>query len=163
VHDTTNWFETVASNGYVTLNKDGRLSWHTDQFRSSWVTDTFGGVSGLYSWGCACTRFATPRTWPVLAGRLQLPLMAAMMVDLHLQVALLLDQLGLPAALARTVLTVAVQDFIDEVEPKDGNDWWALSRRAQQLDRRRLEDYVAVAAAVDGPLVPEENESAREP
>jgi len=121
------------------------------------------GVSGLYSWGCACTRFATPRTWPVLAGRLQLPLMAAMMVDLHLQVALLLDQLGLPAALARTVLTVAVQDFIDEVEPKDGNDWWALSRRAQQLDRRRLEDYVAVAAAVDGPLVPEENESAREP
>jgi hypothetical protein len=121
------------------------------------------GVSGLYSWGCACTRFATPRTWPVLAGRLQLPLMAAMMVDLHLQVALLLDQMGLPAALARTVLMVAVQDFIDEVGPTDGNDWRALSRRAQQLDRRRVEDYVAVAAAVDGAFVPEENGSARQP
>jgi hypothetical protein len=89
--------------------------------------------------------------------------MAAMMVDLHLQVALLLDQMGLPAALARTVLTVAVQDFIDEVGPTDGNDWRALSRRAQQLDRRQVEDYVAVAAAVDGAFVPEENGSARQP
>jgi hypothetical protein len=40
-----------------------------------------------------------------------------------------------------------------------------VSRQAQRLRRQRIEDYVSVAAAVNGPLVPEEPEpgSTREP
>jgi len=49
-----------------------------------------------------------------------------------------------------------MQDFIDELSPANNNDWWSLSRTAQALRQQRVEDYVAVAAAVDGPLVPDD-------
>jgi hypothetical protein len=67
-----------------------------------------------------------------------------------------LGELGLPAALARAVLQGAVLDFIEAVGPSDANDWWALARAAREVPRELIEDYVAAAAAVDGPLVPEE-------
>ena len=95
-----------------------------------------------------------PRHWRLLAGRPQSPFLVLALADLNLRVALSLAELGLPAALARPVLAAAVQDFIDEAGPSDYNDWLTLARAAQALSLERIEDYVASAAAVDGPLVP---------
>jgi hypothetical protein len=83
-------------------------------------------------------------------------------VEVQLKVAQLLADMRLPAALARPVLASAMQDFIDEVAPHDPNDWWTLSVTAQAMRHQRFEDYVAAAAAVDGPLVPEDAGSSGE-
>jgi hypothetical protein len=80
--------------------------------------------------------------------------MSFIVSDLNLRVAMILNELGLPAPLERPVLAAAVQDFIDEVAPADSNDWLSLAQAAQALTRQRVDDYVAAAAAVDGPLVP---------
>jgi hypothetical protein len=42
------------------------------------------------------------------------------------------------------------------VAPKDPDDWWTVARSAQAVPRERIEDYIAAAAAVDGPLVADE-------
>jgi hypothetical protein len=89
----------------------------------------------------------------LLAGRPQLGLIAAAIADLNLQVAIMLKALNLPAALARVVLSGAMQDFVDDVRPIDDGDWIALARRGRLLPRERLEDYIAAATAT-GPLVP---------
>jgi hypothetical protein len=114
------------------------------------------GTTALESVGCACTRMVTPRTWRLLSGRPQMGLMAAGVTDLNLHVALMLAELKLPAALAKSVLSAAVLDFIEDVAPHDAFDWWTVARSAQTIPRDQIEDYVAAAAAVDGPLVPEE-------
>ena len=62
--------------------------------------------------------------------------------------------LQLPAVLAKPVLAAAMQDFVDSVNPTDGNDWLTLARAVQVIGAERFEDYVAAATA-DGPLVPE--------
>jgi hypothetical protein len=119
-------------------------------------------VNDLQSWGmaahatlgCICSRLAPPGEWRTLLGRPQLGLMATVVPDLHLQVAILLRELQLPAAIARSVLTAAVQDFIDEARTTDANDWIGLVRAAQALSRERVEDYVAGATAY-GPLIPD--------
>ena len=85
--------------------------------------------------------------------RPQLGMMATGVADLNLHVAVMLRDLQLPAALARHVLTAAVQDFVDNVKPTDAFDWLTLARAAQQVSREQVEDYVASAAA-DGPLLP---------
>jgi hypothetical protein len=90
----------------------------------------------------------------MLAGRPQLGTIAAGVADLHLQVAVMLKELNLPAALARVILSGAVQDFVDDVRPMDDGDWLALSQRARVMSRERLEDYIAAATAT-GPLVPD--------
>ena len=66
----------------------------------------------------------------------------------------MLKDLGLPAALAKVVLSAAVQDFIDEARPTDDGDWLSLSRAARAVTRERIEDYVAAATAT-GPLLPD--------
>jgi hypothetical protein len=67
----------------------------------------------------------------------------------------------LPAALARVILSGAVQDFIDEVKPTDDGDWLTLVRQARTMPRDRLEDYVAAATAT-GPLVPDSDRDDQE-
>lgn len=111
------------------------------------------GMSALGSSGCLCTRLAPPSLWRSLLGRPQLGLMAATVADLNLHMALMLHQLKLPAAVARSVLTAAVQDFIDEARPTDFNDWLTLVRTAQAVPVARVEDYVAAVTA-HGPLIP---------
>lgn len=113
------------------------------------------GTIALHSFGCACTRFVGSRVWRVLDGRSQQPLLAATMGDLNMAVALVLRDLKLPAALTPSVLLLGMQDIIDGLG--ENGDWWGLSRAAQTLRRQRVEDYVAAAAAVGGPLVPVEN------
>jgi hypothetical protein len=124
--------------------------------------DAWGG-SALQLEACSCTRFATPHNWRLLSGRPQMAFMAAAMPDLQLFIAMKLKELKLPAALARTVLQAAVLDYVEEVSPTDPNDWWTLVRRARTVPQNLVEDYVASAAAVDGPLVPDETESTRQP
>jgi len=118
------------------------------------------GMGAYTSDGCLCTRFTAPGRWAVWIGRPQLGLMATGVADLNLHVASMLRDLKLPAALARHVLTAAVQDYIDQVRPTDAYDWLTLVRAAQQVSREQVEDYVASAAA-DGPLVLEPSGSAR--
>jgi hypothetical protein len=117
------------------------------------------GTTALQSEGCACTRLTTPRTWRLLSGRPQLAFMAAGIPDLNLHVATSLADLRLPASLAPAVLEAAVLDFVEDVGPTDANDWWTVARAARAVPRELIEDYVAAAAAADGPLVPEDTES----
>jgi hypothetical protein len=113
------------------------------------------GMLALASDGCFCTRVAPASQWRLMTGRPQLGLMAETVADLNLHVAVMLRELQLPAAVAKTVLSAAVQDFIDEVRPTDFNDWLTLVRTSQSVPRERIEDYVALATS-EGPLVPQE-------
>ena len=116
------------------------------------------GMAVLAANGCLCSRFVPPSAVGLLSGRPQLGLSAATVPDLNLRVAVLLKELGLPAALAKVVLSAAVQDFIDEARPTDDGDWLALSRAARSVTRERVEDYVAAATAA-GPLMPDAGRS----
>jgi hypothetical protein len=69
-------------------------------------------------------------------------------------VAVVLHNLQLPAVLAKSVLAAAMQDFVDGINPTDGNDWLTLARAAQEIGQERFEDYIAAATA-DGPLLPD--------
>jgi hypothetical protein len=57
------------------------------------------------------------------------------------------------------VLGAAILDFIEGVGPTDANDWLTVMRAGRAVPRELIEDYVAAAAAVDGPLVPDETDS----
>ena len=121
------------------------------------------GTTALQLEGCACTRLVLPHTWRLLSGRPQMAFMASGVPDLNLRIAAELAELGLPAALARYALAAAVLDFIEGVAPTDPNDWWTLARTAQAVPKELIEDYVAAAAAVDGPLVPDETGATNHP
>jgi len=112
------------------------------------------GMSMVTADGCACLRLTPPGRWPTLLGRPPLGLTASAVADLHLHVATMLRDLRLPAAIAKVVLSGAVQDFIDEVKPTDDADWVTLVRAARAVPREKIEDYVAAATA-GGPLVPD--------
>jgi hypothetical protein len=117
--------------------------------------EAWGMVS--VSSGCLCPRLPAPGSWPRLVGRPQLGLVAAGVADLNLHVAVMLKEMGLPAALARVILSGAMQDFIDDVKPTDDGDWLTLVRRARTVPRDRVEDYIAAATAT-GPLVPDSDQ-----
>jgi len=121
------------------------------------------GASGVYTSGCACTRFPPTFAWRILAGRTQLPYMASTLTDLNLSIVLMMRDMRLPAALTGAVLAAATRDFIEDSNPTDSNDWWSLARTAQRVRRQRVEDYVAAAAAVDGPLVPDQSDVSLQP
>ena len=108
----------------------------------------------LTAQGCVCSRLTPPGRWPTLLGRPPLGLTASAVADIHLHVAIMLKELRLPAAVAKVVLSGAVQDFIDEAGPTDDADWLTLVRAARAATRDRIEDYIAGATAA-GPLVPD--------
>jgi hypothetical protein len=112
------------------------------------------GTYALRTAGCLCTELAAPGRWQSWWGLSQAGLPAALVADLPLRVAVILHNLQLPAVLAKPVLAAAMQDFIDSVNPTDGNDWLTLARAAQAVGRERFEDYIAAATA-DGPLLPD--------
>jgi hypothetical protein len=114
------------------------------------------GTMAVYSRGCACTSMLPSGSWAMLSGRPQVALMGSFVADLNLRMAIALYDLGVPAALQRAVLAAAVQDFIYEAAPTDAGDWWALVRSAGDVPKQRVEDYVAAAASIYGPLVPVE-------
>ncbi len=121
------------------------------------------GMAALLSSGCLCTEMPPLGRPLTVAGRPQLGLTAGSVADLNLHVARMMNELGLPAPLAKYVLGAAVQDFMDEVRPTDADDWLTLARAARLLSRERIEDYIAAVTA-GGPLVPDNTtvaESAR--
>jgi hypothetical protein len=121
------------------------------------------GASGVHAFGCACTRFPPVSAWRILSGRPQVPFMAGTLTDLNLSIVLMMSDMKLPAALTRAVLAAAMRDFLDDSAPLDANDWWSLARTAQGVRRQRIEDYVAAAAVIDGPLVPEQTDVSPQP
>ena len=112
------------------------------------------GMSMLTSQGCLCSRLTPPGRWPTLLGRPPLGLTATALADVHLHVAIMLKEMRLPAAVAKVVLSGAVQDFIDEARPTDDADWLTLVHAARAATRDRIEDYIAAATAA-GPFVPD--------
>ena len=112
------------------------------------------GMSMLTTEGCPCSRLTPPGRWPTLLGRPPLGLTATALADIHLHVAMMLKEMRLPAAVAKVVLSGAVQDFIDEARPTDDADWLTLVRSARAATRDRIEDYLAAATAA-GPFVPD--------
>jgi hypothetical protein len=120
------------------------------------------GMSMMPTLGCICSRLTPPGRWLTLMGRPQLGVAAAGMADLNLHVAIRLKELQLPAALARVVLSAAMQDFIDEVKPTDEADWVTMMRTAQRLTREQVEDFVATATAA-GPLMPDNGRAPGQP
>jgi len=125
---------------------------------------TLGGgrAAALHAWGmsmttvqgCVCSRLTPPGRWPTLLGRPPLGLTATAIADVHLHVAIMLKEMRLPAAIAKVVLSGAVQDFIDETKATDDADWLSLVRSARAATRDRIEDYIAAATAA-GPFVPD--------
>jgi hypothetical protein len=112
------------------------------------------GMPALDVIGCICARWTAPGLWTALAGRPQPGLLIATVADLNLRVAAALAEIRLPAALARSVLPFAVQDFVDRVQVLHADDWLTRVRAALALPRERIEDYVS-AVTVEGPLVPD--------
>ena len=121
------------------------------------------GSSGLLSFGCMCTRFPDPRTWRILAGRPQLAMMAASTVEMNLEMAQRLAALRLPAALLPSVLATAMQDSWTRRNTADPNDRDGSMQYARSIGRNIVNDYVAAAAALDGPLVLADLADATEP
>jgi hypothetical protein len=119
------------------------------------------GTAMTPSWGCLCTRMPATNAWRFVTGRPQVGVLGSSVPDMMLHVAAGLHELDLPAGLARSVLSTAMQQFVDTVRPNDGNDWLALVHGALRMTRERLEDFVATAAAVGGPLLPLPAPSAR--
>jgi hypothetical protein len=114
------------------------------------------GMSMIATSGCVCSRLTLPSGWTILSGRPQLGVIAAGLADVNLQMAVLLKALDLPAPLARTALSAAMQDFIDEVKPTDESDWITMARAARSFTVDQIADYLAVATAA-GPLVPDDD------
>jgi hypothetical protein len=112
------------------------------------------GTAMTSVWGCLCGRMPAPNAWRLLTGRPQAGVLGTSVPDVMLKVATGLHELDLPAGVAKSVLSTAMQQFVDTVQPNDGNDWLALVRGALSITRERLEDFVAAAAVVGGPLVP---------
>jgi hypothetical protein len=135
----------------------------TSMFSLTEVLTLGGGrVAALNRWGmpmiategCVCSRLTPPGRWPTLLGRPPLGLTATAVADVHLHVAIMLREMRLPAAVAKVVLSGAVQDFIDEAKPTDDADWLSLVRAARAATRDRVEDYIAAATAA-GPFIPD--------
>jgi len=110
------------------------------------------GVSAFATDGCLCSRVPLPATWELWTGQSQFGLPRSLVADLHWRIALALHDKRLPAPLAKAILAAAAQDWIDKGVPIGSDDWLTLARDAQALTDRRVDDYVAAAAA-DGPLV----------
>jgi hypothetical protein len=117
------------------------------------------GMIGLTTDNCLCTMAPPLGHVPVVTGRPQLGLLATQVADINLRIAERLSGLGLPASLARGVLSAAVQDFIDQARPIHPGDWLTLVRAAQAISDDRVDDYVAALTA-DGPLVPDRSTAA---
>jgi hypothetical protein len=106
--------------------------------------------------------------WPLrigyddLAGQRLDELQASRLPDLVLRVAIELDARGLPARLVPGVMSLFVQDFVQDATPIAHDDGLALARYAHDVPSERFDEYVS-ALAGDGPLVPAPDPGEAEP
>lgn len=103
--------------------------------------------------GCVCVEFPAARVPELTLGRAADGIVGAQTSDLMLRIATLLAELKMPAALAAPVLSYAMRDFLDHVQPQHPADVEAFERQARALSRRQVEDYLSAIATV-GPLRP---------
>ncbi len=113
------------------------------------------GMSALDVLGCLCSYLPPPGLQTAFSGRPQIGgLLPVTVPDLHLRVAVVLSELRLPAALAKNVLQAALYDLLIDVTPLYPDDWLAYVRRARDLSRERIEDYLAAVTASGDLLSP---------
>jgi hypothetical protein len=103
--------------------------------------------------GCLCLVFPAPPALQRFTGRAGTGLLTSRMTDLKLRVLEDLEDRKLPPALTQGVLASVLQDYLDEVRPVHGDDWWTLARHLDRIPPERFEDYIAGLTAA-GPLVP---------
>jgi hypothetical protein len=120
------------------------------------------GVSAVSTSGCLCLDLPAPSVLEGLGARPSTPSLGLRVPDLKLRVAEALAELGLPAVLARGVLSGAMQDMIDGVRPLHGEDTLSVAQAAREWPRNRIEDYVAALTSV-GPLAPIEDAATASP
>jgi hypothetical protein len=108
------------------------------------------GVSGEPVLGCRCLWFPPPALAGIFSGRSTTNAFGAFLVDLNLAIASHMAAVRAPAGLFPAVMSIAVQDFVDQVPARFDDDWVALSGHARALPRERVEDYVSAAIAQGG-------------
>jgi hypothetical protein len=144
--------------GWIVEHEPDRL----DQQFSLTALARAGGLGGghLAPWGtanivtgCLCLAFPAVRVPELTLGRAADGIVGAQTSDLMLRIATLLAELKMPAALAAAVLSYAMRDFLDHVQPQHPADVEAFERQARGLSRRQVEDYLSAIATV-GPLRP---------
>jgi hypothetical protein len=114
--------------------------------------DPWGAAMGPLT-GCPCLQMPRPRAWEELTGHPASGLLAMRSVEVTLLVADTLASRQLPAALAPSVASFAMQDAIDEARLAYFDNWPEFERAVRELPRDRLTDYIAALAA-NGPLLP---------
>ena len=110
------------------------------------------GTASLLS-GCLCVKMPPARIPELVVGRAADGLIGSQTADVMLRLAVILEELKLPAALASPLAAYAMRDFLDHVNPSHAADFEAFVRQARALDRPMVEDYLGAIAAV-GPLRP---------
>jgi len=111
------------------------------------------GLSVMSLGGGLLARYPEGPEFGELVGRPGLGLAASRVPDLHLRATSELVARGLPAMLAPAVIAFALQDYLDEAQPADGDDWLTLATHAREMAPMRFDDYIAALTA-RGPLVP---------
>lgn len=144
--------------GWIATQEPARLE---EQF-STTQRARLGGLSSAEArdWGsvsivsgCFCQRIPPDRIPELIIGRAADGLLGGHSADLMLRVAAVLADLEMPAALAAPVLSYAMRDFLDHVQPTHMADFDAFSRQSAALNRQLVEDYLGAIAAT-GPLRP---------
>jgi hypothetical protein len=110
------------------------------------------GAASLPLTGCLCLAMPRPRPWEEDAGYAS-AVLGTRGADVGLRVAEILADLNLPAALAPSVASYAMEDVLEHARLSRTDDWDEFGRAARELPRERLVDYVAALTA-GGPLVP---------
>lgn len=103
--------------------------------------------------GCLCLEFPAPPSVHRFSGRAGAGLLTSRTADLKLRILERLHELALPAVLAHGVLASALHDYLDDVRPVHGDDWWTLAAHVDRLPPERFDDYISALTA-GGPLVP---------
>ncbi len=114
------------------------------------------GAPVLSRTGCLCLRLPRREPGDVVEGRWGSGVFVSAFPDLNLRLAELLAEMQMPASLLGPVLASATLDFVNTAVSRDEDDRRGLVEFVQALDRRRLEQYLALLTT-DGPLVPIED------
>ena len=119
------------------------------------VSDTAARLRGWGAYagplnGCLCLSLAAPQAqWENWRGRVGSGLAATIASDLPLWVAEGLSSRGLPTALARSVLEVAMRHLLDRVRPLHADDWDTVLRYPSTLTAADFDDYVSSMTGTD--------------
>jgi hypothetical protein len=103
--------------------------------------------------GCLCLQMPRAQPWENLAGRPAQSVQATRAADVALLAADALASKKLPAVLAPGIISLAMQDVLDNARPSYFDDWSGFTSAVTALPAGRMDDYIASLTAA-GPLVP---------